>query len=99
MVPNAQSYTGSYWRYEDFTHTILFTAGSCIYVLKSAGFTSIEFIDADGTKHMNPLKRMIIKLLIGYHKTKEDIWNKILQTSFHKTSPRIYTFELKVASS
>jgi 2-polyprenyl-3-methyl-5-hydroxy-6-metoxy-1,4-benzoquinol methylase len=99
MVPNAQSYTGSYWRYEDFTHTILFTAGSCNYVLKSAGFTTIDFIDPDGTKHMSPVKRTIIKILIGYHKWKEDLWNKILQTSFHKTSPRIYTFELKVAAS
>jgi len=26
MVPNAQSYTGAYWRYEDFTHNIMFTA-------------------------------------------------------------------------
>lgn len=99
MVPNAQSYTGSYWRYEDFTHTILFTAGSCNYVLKSAGFKSIEFIDPDGTKHMSPLKRTIIKFLIAYHKKKENVWNKILQTSFHKSSPRIYTFELKVAAS
>lgn len=98
MVPNAQSYTGAYWRYEDFTHNILFTAGSCIYVLRSAGFSEIEFIDPDGTKHMNPLKRVIIKALIGFHKLKEDIWNKILQTSFHKNSPRIYTFELKVAA-
>lgn len=99
MVPNAQSYTGSYWRYEDFTHTILFTAGSCNYVLKSAGFTTIEFIDPDGTKHMSAIKRFIIRSLLGYHKWKEDVWNKILQTSFHKTSPRIYTFELKVAAS
>ncbi|MBL0306338.1 MAG: hypothetical protein IPQ25_09965 [Chitinophagaceae bacterium] len=49
MVPNAQSYTGAYWRYEDFTHNIMFTAGSCIYVLKAAGFENIEFIDPDGT--------------------------------------------------
>ncbi|MBI3138993.1 MAG: class I SAM-dependent methyltransferase [Sphingobacteriales bacterium] len=98
MVPNAQSYTGSYWRYEDFTHNILFTAGSCIYVLRAAGFTDIQFIDPDGTRHMNPIKKVFIKALIGYHKLKEDIWNKILQTSFHKGSPRIYTFELKVAA-
>jgi len=37
-------------------------------------------------------------LLLRYHKLKENIWNKILQTSFHKNSPRIYTFELKVAA-
>ena len=98
MVPNAQSYTGAYWRYEDFTHTIMFTAGSCDYVLKSAGFTNITFIDPDGTGHMAPLKKFIIKSLISYHKFRENIWNKILQTSFHQPSPRIYTFELKVAA-
>lgn len=98
MVPNAQSYTGAYWRYEDFTHNILFTSGSCIYVLRAAGFTEIEFIDPDGTKHMNPFKRLVIKSLISYHRFKENIWNKILQTSFHKGSPRIYSFELKVAA-
>lgn len=98
MVPNAQSHTGSYWRYEDFTHNILFTSGSCIYVLRSAGFTEIEFIDPDGTKHMNPVKRVIIKALLSYHRFKENLWNKILQTSYHEGSPRIYTFELKVAA-
>lgn len=98
MVPNAQSYTGAYWRYEDFTHTIMFTAGSCEYVLRSAGFSDISFIDPDGTKHMGSLKRLIIKPLIAWHKFKENVWNKILQTSFHQPSPRIYTFELKVAA-
>jgi 2-polyprenyl-3-methyl-5-hydroxy-6-metoxy-1,4-benzoquinol methylase len=99
MVPNAQSYTGAYWRYEDFTHNIMFTAGSCLYVLKSAGFTQIEFIDPDGTKHMSTLKKLIIKPLLAYHRLKEDFWNKIHKTSYHKPSPRIYTFELKIAAS
>ncbi|MBL7723562.1 MAG: class I SAM-dependent methyltransferase [Chitinophagaceae bacterium] len=99
MVPNAQSHTGAYWRYEDFTHNIMFTAGSCIYVLKSAGFKNIEFIDPDGTLYMNPVKRLVVKILLGYYKLKENTWNKILQTSYHKPSPRIYTFELKVAAS
>lgn len=56
MVPNAQSYTGAYWRYEDFTHNIMFTAGSSTYVLRSAGFENIEFLDPDGTMYMNPVK-------------------------------------------
>jgi 2-polyprenyl-3-methyl-5-hydroxy-6-metoxy-1,4-benzoquinol methylase len=99
MVPNAQSYTGTYWRYEDFTHTIIFTAGSCLYVLKAAGFTNIEFIDPLGTIHLGLIKRIILKQLIAYHRFRENIWNKILQTSFHKPSPRIYSFELKVAAS
>jgi len=34
MVPNAQSNTGAYWAYEDFTHHALFTSGSIYYVLK-----------------------------------------------------------------
>ena len=96
MVPNAQSSTGTYWRYEDFTHTIMFTTGSCLYVLQAAGFKNITFIDPDGTKYMSALKKMIIKPLISYHKLKEKIWHKILQTSYHKPSPNIYTFDLKV---
>ncbi|OYU94265.1 MAG: methyltransferase type 12 [Bacteroidetes bacterium B1(2017)] len=98
MVPNAQSYTGAYWRYEDFTHTIMFTSGSCNYVLKAAGFNTINFIDPDGTKHMGALKGLIIKTLIGIHKLREDFWNIVLQTSFHKPSPRIYSFEIKVSA-
>ncbi|MBC7383802.1 MAG: class I SAM-dependent methyltransferase [Bacteroidia bacterium] len=96
MVPNAQSFTGTYWRYEDFTHTILFTAGSCIYVLKSAGFETISFIDADGTSLMSFWKKPIIKLMLFIYKFREDFWGMILQTSYHKPSPRIYSFELKV---
>ena len=38
-VPNAQSPTGCYWAYEDFTHSTLFTAGSLLFVLRSAGFS------------------------------------------------------------
>ncbi len=96
MVPNAQSYTGTYWRYEDFTHTILFTSGSCMYVLKAAGFDSISFLDADGTSQMSFWKKPIIKFLIGIYKLREDFWGMVLQTSYHKPSPRIYSFELKV---
>jgi SAM-dependent methyltransferase len=95
MVPNAQSYTGTYWRYEDFTHTIMFTGGSCLYVLKAAGFNTVEFLDPDGTKYIAFWKRPILKLLLTWHKLKEDFWNTVLQTSFHKPSPRIYGFELK----
>ncbi len=98
MVPNAQSYTGTYWRYEDFTHTIMFTAGTCIYVLKAAGFNTINFIDADGTEHMSWWKKIIIKSLMSCYKMREDFWNYVFQTSFHKPSPRIYSFELKVSA-
>lgn len=98
MVPNAQSPTGTYWRYEDFTHHLLFTAGSCQYVLKAAGFTSITFLDPDGTSTMLFWKRWIIKFFLGCYRKWEDFWGFILQTSYHKPSPRIYSFELKVLS-
>lgn len=99
MVPNAQSPTGAYWRYEDFTHTILFTAGSCLYVLKAAGFNNIQFIDPDGTTYMSPIKRGMIKTLLRYRRWKERIWFIILQTSYHSQSPAIFSFEIKVAAS
>jgi hypothetical protein len=41
MVPNVQSNTSSYWRWEDFTHEWLFTLGSIKYVLKFVGFNHI----------------------------------------------------------
>ena len=98
MVPNGQSFTGTYWRYEDFTHHLVFTSGTCLYVLKAAGFESIEFMDADGTSQMSFWKRPIIKFFLGIYKMREDFWGFILQTSYHKPSPRIYSFELKVLS-
>jgi len=48
-VPNAQSNTGSYWRYEDFTHHYLFTSGSLYFVLRAAGFDEVRFLDIDCT--------------------------------------------------
>jgi 2-polyprenyl-3-methyl-5-hydroxy-6-metoxy-1,4-benzoquinol methylase len=98
MVPNGQSFTGTYWRYEDFTHHTVFTAGSCLYVLRAAGFGSIQFMDADGTSQMSFWKKCIIKFLIACYKKREDFWGLVLQTSYHKPSPRIYSFELKVLS-
>lgn len=96
MIPNGQSNTGGYWMYEDFTHSTLFTAGSIIYVLKSAGFEEINFLNPDGTDDMSFVKKFIIKTLLSWYRFKEDFWNMVTQSSFHKPSPRIYTFELKV---
>ncbi len=96
MIPNGQSNTGGYWMYEDFTHSTLFTAGSIIYVLKSAGFEEINFLNPDGTDDMSFVKKFIIKTLLSWYRLKEDFWNMVTQSSFHKPSPRIYTFELKV---
>ncbi len=95
MVPNAQSATGCYWAYEDFTHTTLFTAGSLRYVLGAAGFREIRFLDADGLgasrAWVRPLKR---GLLAVYH-VKIAFWNLVTGSAFHAPSPRIFTYELK----
>ncbi len=99
MVPNAQSNTGSYWRFEDFTHHYLFTSGSLLYVLKAAGFTQIEFIDPDGLDGVTPFKKPIVKILLRYYKAKKKFWNKITASSYHRPSPQIFSFELKALAS
>ncbi len=99
MVPNAQSPTGSYWAYEDFTHNTMFTAGSMIYVLKSAGFTRIEFIDKDGLTANTGLKKIIKRFLLQTYKLMEKLLFVATGASFHRPSPKIYTWELKVLSS
>ena len=95
-TPNAQSNTGCYWRYEDFTHTTIFTSGSMIYALKSAGYNDIAFLDPNDTdKHSLPMKYLKLSLLKIF-KLNVKFWNKVTGTSFHGPSPEIYTFELKV---
>lgn len=96
MVPNAQSNTGAYWMYEDFTHYTLYTAGSIGYVLRAAGYTIVTFLNPDGTQFMTFWKRCIIKFLLRIYAFRQNFWNTITQSSYHKPSPRIYTFELKV---
>lgn len=99
MVPNAQSPTGTYWAYEDFTHNTLFTAGSMIYVLKSAGFDEITFIDQDGLSGSKGLKKMLKKVLLKLFKLSEKLKFKATGATYHQPSPRIYTWELKVLAS
>ena len=99
MVPNAQSNTGSYWAYEDFTHTTLFTTGSIHYVLKSAGFNNIKFLDPNGTENSNIILKLIKNTFLPLYKMKKNFWNKITSSSFHRQSPEIFTFELKVLAS
>jgi len=94
-VPNAQSNTGCYWAYEDFTHTTLFTAGSLHFVLKAAGFDTVEFLDPDGTSSLNPVRKAVAKVLLMAYAAKTDFWNKVTSSSFHRPSPRIFTYEIK----
>ena len=96
MVPNAQSHTGCYWAFEDFTHTTLFTAGSLYYVLKAAGFQTITFLDPYCLEDLSPLKKLIKKLLLKIYMVKNNFWNRVTSSFFHKPSPQIFSFEIKV---
>ena len=97
-VPNAQSNTGAYWAYEDFTHNTLFTAGSLLFVLKEAGFSKISFLNSDNTKYLPFYLKYPIKILLFFYRTNIDFWNKITGSSFHKPSPKIFSFEIRVLS-
>jgi 2-polyprenyl-3-methyl-5-hydroxy-6-metoxy-1,4-benzoquinol methylase len=95
IVPNAQSNTGCYWAYEDFTHTTLFTAGSLLYVLKAAGFLVVDFLDPDGLEGSSPAIRVLKKILLSVYKSNISFWNRVTTSYFHKPSPQIFTYELK----
>ncbi len=98
MVPNAQSNTGSYWRWEDFTHEWLFTSGSIKYVLMAAGFKTIEFVDRDGTEGLSFLRKSIKKIFLFFYKKNRLFWNRITSSAYHKQSPDIYSYEIKVVA-
>ena len=96
MVPNAQSNTGCYWAYEDFTHNTLFTTGSLFYVLKSAGFNEISFLDIDATENFGIFVKIIRKTFLPIYKLSNHFWNRITASGYHKPSPKIFTYEIKV---
>lgn len=95
-VPNAQSNTGCYWAYEDFTHTTLFTGGSLLYICSVAGIKNIEILDIDGLAHLPFLKKILKKIFINIYKLNIDFWNYITLSYYHKPSPKIYTYEIKI---
>ena len=95
MVPNAQSNTGCYWAYEDYTHHQLFTTGSLAYVLKAAGFTSVEFIDPDCTAGSMLFKKVIRKFLLFIYRKNITFWNKVTGSHFHEPSKLIFSYEIK----
>ncbi len=97
-TPNAQSSTGCYWAYEDFTHTVIFTAGSLTYILRSAGFTRISFLDPYGTDGSGIFVKLVCRLFLRLYRWKISFWNKITRSSFHRPSPQIFTYELKVSA-
>jgi predicted TPR repeat methyltransferase len=96
MVPNAQSDTGCYWAYEDFTHSTVFTTGSIYYVLRAAGFTTIEFLDRHNVEGANIVKRYIRLALLYCYIKRRNFWNWVTNSSFHRPSPQIFSYELKI---
>ena len=95
VVPNAQSSTHAYWAYEDFTHTLLFTTGSLIYVMKSAGF-HYDFVDLDsfagGTTWNNRFRRILLPI----YKRIKQFERYITQSYYHQPSPISFAYELKI---
>ncbi len=99
MVPNAQSATGSYWRYEDFTHHTLFTSGSLRYVLRAAGFSKVQFVDVDCTAGLGPVKATLRRLLLKLYRARVALWNAATGSAFHAPSPAIHSYEIKALAS
>lgn len=98
-VPNAQSNTGCYWMYEDFTHKTLYTAGSIIFVLKRAGFSSVEIVDSDCTADTKSFcKKNVKKFLLKLYALNYKFWNKVTGSSFHEPSPIVFSYEIKVVA-
>lgn len=96
IVPNAQSATGCYWAYEDFTHSTLFTAGSLSFVLKAAGFEEFTLVDPQCTAGLSRIRTYIRLFFLTIYRLKITFWNKITASSFHKPSPEVFSFEIKM---
>lgn len=95
VVPNAQSSTHAYWAYEDFTHTVLFTTGSLIYVLKSAGF-SYDLVDLDSFIGGAPWSNRFRRILLPIYKKLKQFERYITQSYYHQPSPISFAYELKI---
>lgn len=98
-VPNAQSNTNCYWAYEDWTHTTLFTGGSLFYVLKAAGFETVEFLNVDCTAGRSWWKVIIIKFFLKLYRLNKHFWNIVTSSSYHAPSPEIYSYEIKAKAT
>lgn len=98
IVPNAQSNTGCYWAYEDFTHETLFTSGSLFFVLKASGFSKIDFIDVDCIEGRKFFARIIRKLLLPLYRLNYQFWNKITGSQIYAPSPMIFSWEIKAVA-
>lgn len=96
-TPNAQSVIGAYWAFEDFTHNYIFTSGSLYYVLYMSGFRDITFLDIEAVSEIrNPLKKQIRHICYKIYSFFDNVKNRLMENSYHISSERIYSWELKV---
>lgn len=95
-VPNAQSATHAYWAYEDFTHNLLFTTGSLIYVMKSAGFQHYNFVDLDAFVGESKWNTRFRRVLLPIYKILKKFEMYITRSYFHQQSPISFAYELKL---
>ncbi len=99
-VPNAQSFTGAYWRYEDWTHEVLFTSGSLLHVMRAAGFENAIIYDADCLMNTRSLfKRMVKKTLLSLYEMNYRFWMRVTTSAVHRPSPLVFSFEVKAIGS
>jgi len=94
-VPNASSVTHCYWRYEDWTHTCLFTSGSLSYVLMSAGFDQIKIIDPNCMLETRLFFRPFRWIALWCYKQWLKCLCRVTSSSFHKGSAMVFSFEVK----
>jgi SAM-dependent methyltransferase len=96
MVPNAQANTDCYWAYEDFTHSTLFTAGSLYFVLRAGGFQEITVVDPYCIEGLSYAKRKVKLFLLKMYTANKLFWNRVTGSSYHKPSPIVFSYEIKV---
>jgi SAM-dependent methyltransferase len=95
-VPNAQSYTGAYWRYEDWTHEVLFTSGSLLHVMRAAGFENAAIYDGDCMMNTGSLAKKVFRTpFLALYKWNYQFWMRITASSIHSPSPLVFSFEVK----
>lgn len=92
-VPNAQSHTGAYWAYENFTHYTMFTSGSLYYVFRFAGFRDVAFLHTDCLEDW--LQEVFRKILLKFYRINYIFWNKVTDSSTHIASLLIFSCEVK----
>lgn len=95
MVPNAQSYTGAYWAYEDFTHHTLFTSGSLYYVLRAAGFKDVDFVDVNCFEGQKLWVKAVRSIFMWFYKKHICFWSIVTASSYHDGSEKIFSYEIK----